>query len=310
MKGKQIRRTLGILCVATGVWMTFESPARSVSFTPPADNASPAQGSGGASRSGFQFVPPSDNSAPGNAAGGASRGDVFFIPHPDNAVPSRSSGGASRDGVFIPSPDNSAPETSAGGASRANDYGITYDLFTGSSVSMLAVTPPNFYGLTISERPTFMAYLPTSSAQQAIFRLKDASQSIIYEQTISLKGETGILTVELPDDAPALVTDQYYQWFVTLQTEDHLTPASPFVDGWIKRVEPTDAIAQAQASGDMLTVAETLAREGIWYDTSALLATLQAEQDSEVLVAHWAELLSSVGLDTLTDASLLHRDSY
>ena len=310
MKTERLKGSIGILCLATGVWLTSGQPARSVSFTPPSDNASPAQGSGGASRSGFQFTPPSDNSAPSNGAGGASRGDNFFIPHPDNATPSQSSGGASRDGVFIPAPENSAPENAAGGASRTNDYGLTNELFTGSTVSMLAITPPNFYGLTVSERPTFMTYLPASTAHQAIFRLKNEDQSIVYEQVIPLNGESGILTVQLPNDAPALVTNQYYQWFVTLQTEAHLTPASPFVDAWVKRIEPTDAIAQAQASGDALTVAETLAQAGIWYDSSAILATLQVEQGSTTILGHWSELLASVGLDNLAETSLLSADSY
>lgn len=310
MNVEQGRRAIGIVCLATGVWMTTGQPAQAVLFTPPSNNASPTQGGGGASRGGFQFVPPSDNPTPRRGTGGASRGDSFFIPHPDNATPPPSAGGASRDGVFIPTPDNAALETTVSRASRTNDYGMTNDLFTGSTVSMLAVTPPNFYGLTVSERPTFMAYLPPSSAHQAVFRLKNASQSIVYEQTIPLDGTAGILTIQLSDNAPALMIDQYYQWFVTLQTEDHLTPASPFVDAWIKRIEPTESMVQAQVSGDSLIVAETLAQSGIWYDTSALLATLQAEQNSEVMVAHWAEFLSSVGLDGLAEVSLISGNSY
>ena len=305
MKVEQGRRAIGIVCLATSIWTTTGQPVQSVLFTPPSDNASPPQGRGGASRGGFQFVPPSDNPAPARVTGGASRGDTFFIPPPDNAIPPPSAGGAARDGVFIPTPDNAALETTASGTSRANDYGMTNDLFTGSAVSMLAVTPANFYGLTISERPTFMTYLPSSSAHQAVFRLKDASQSIVYEQTIPLDGEAGILTIQLSDEAPALLIDQYYQWFVTLQTETYLTPASPFVDAWVKRIEPTESIVQAQVSGDSLAIAETLAQSGVWYDTSALLATITSEQNSEVMVAHWAELLSSVGLNDLAEVPLL-----
>ncbi|MEM9217339.1 MAG: DUF928 domain-containing protein [Cyanobacteria bacterium P01_F01_bin.150] len=305
MKVDLTSNTFKILCLATGIWILSGQPGLTVSFTPPADNASPTQGSGGASRSGFQFVPPSDNAAPRYGTGGGSRGDNLFIPHPDNIEPSQRTGGASRDGVFIPTPEYLAPEAVTGGTSRANEYGLTEDLLTGSAVSMLAVTPPNFYGLTVSARPTFMAYLPPSSAHQAIFRLKDSSQSIVYEQIIPLDGKAGILTVQLPSDAPALITEQYYQWFVTLQTKNDLTPASPFVDAWIKRIEPTDAMLEAQESGDPLTMAEVLAQSGIWYDTSALLATLQAVQNSEDLMEHWSELLSSVDLDSLIEVPLL-----
>ena len=310
MKTEQLKSSLGILCLSAGMWILSSQPGQSVSFTPPPDNATPTQGSGGASRGVFQFTPPSDNPAPRNGSGGASRSDTFFIPYPDSTIPSQQSGGTPWHGAFIPTPDNHVPENAISETSRTNDYGLVNEVLAGSSVSMLAITPPNFYGLTVSERPTFMTYLPTSTAHQAIFRLKNEAQVIVYEQVIPLNGEAGILTVKLPSDAPALTTNQYYRWFVTLQTEEHLTPASPFVDAWIKRIEPTDEIAQAQVSGDALTVAETLADAGIWYDTSAILARLQVEQKSTTMLDHWSELLSSVGLSDLAETPLLSGDSH
>lgn len=274
------------------------------SFNPPTDNASPSQSTGGASRSGLQFTPPSDHSTPRQTSGGASRGETFFIPLPDHTTPRQTYGGASREGAFIPPPDNATPSSTTGGGSRTGEYANTEaneDLLGVPALSMLAMTPSNFYGLTLSERPTFMAYIPASTSTQAIFSLKDEAQTVVYEKVLPLDGKAGIIAVQLPDDAPALNLDQYYQWFVTIQTEEYLTPSSPFVEAWVKRVTPTSDMAQVLESGDAIAMAEALAQAGIWYDTSAILAELQREASlpSNTRVAHWTELLSSVGLENL-----------
>ena len=93
---------------------------------------------------------------------------------------------------------------------------------------------------------------------------------------------------------------------MTLQTETDLTPASPFVDAWIKRVVPTPELTTALAA-EPLVAAEKLAEAGIWYDTSAILAGLQADPSvsHETLMTHWSELLSSVGLVDLVEMPLL-----
>ena len=293
---------LGLL----SAWATAFNPVAAASFTPPSDNSAPSQGSGGAARGGFQFLPPEDNATPRSGTSGAARSS--FIPPADNAVPQQTGGGAARgERGFIPSPDNARPLSSVSGAARADGYGGNSDVFTGLAQAMLPVTPSSFYGLTLSERPLIMAYVPASSAQQAIFRLKNESQAVIYEQIVPLSGETGILAIQLPDEAPVLQVGEYYQWFVTLQTDDYLTPSSPFVDAWIKRIEPTEAIAQAMESDDAIAQAETLAQEGIWYDAAAVLAVIQDQQTvaPELSSVHWNELLSSVGLDTLIETPLL-----
>lgn len=297
-----------VLCISVGGWLT--TPSLAVIFVPPENNVPPPQRSGGADRSSFQFIPPPDNSSPDHTSSGASR--VGFIPPPDNASPRQTASGASRGTIgFIPPPEQPAPQQpTASGASRS---GEGESFIVGSNVPgdiinhMMAVTPLNFYGgLTVSARPTVMAYLPPTSAQAAVFSLKDETEAVIYQQVVSLNRTGGILTIHVSEDAPELVIGEYYHWFVTLQIEDYITPGSPYVDGWVKRIEPTTAIAEAMASPDTLTKAEILAQSGIWYDAATHLASLQTPSSTNSKqVASWTEFLTSVGLDDLIHSSFL-----
>ncbi|MEO1591574.1 MAG: DUF928 domain-containing protein, partial [Cyanobacteria bacterium J06632_22] len=260
----------------------------------------PRQGSGGASRTGF--TPPTENNAPTQTSGGASR-DFGFGPPSDNSSPRNASGGASRE-AFIPPVDNAAPRSASGGAARTNDYGTSSALFQAVSESMLALTPDSFYGQTFRAHPTILTYVPASSSREAVFSLKDEAQNLIYQESVLLPQSGGIVAIELPASAPELEVGEYYQWFLTLQVEDQITPASPFVDAWIQRVEPTAALTETLAASDPLAAAELLAEQGIWYDTAAILSALQ--QDGSIETAEsWLELLTSVGLEGVAEVPVI-----
>lgn len=302
--------SLTSLLAKPGLTATFQPPADNTAprestggasrgeFIPPADNTAPRQASGGASRS--EFIPPADNTAPRQASGGASRTE-FVLPD-DNTAPQQAAGGASRAEFILPS-DQTSPDQTVGGSSRTNLYGSNPAL--SSSLSMMAVTPESFYGTTLLERPTFMAYLPASGVQEAVFSLKDEAGNLIYRAAVPISGEAGIVTISMPAEASALEVDKNYQWFVALKLDGHLTPNSPFVDGWIKRIEPNSVLTESLVEGDVLAEAEALAENGIWYDSAALFAQLRTEQpENSEIARHWEEFLNSVSLDELLDASI------
>ena len=267
-------------------------------FIPPANNSAPRQASGGASRA--EFVLPNDNTAPQQASGGASRAE-FVLPN-DNAAPQQAAGGASRAEFILPS-DQTSPDQTVGGSSRTNLYGSNPAL--SSSLSMMAVMPESFYGTTLLERPTFMAYLPASGVQEAVFSVKDEAGNLVYRAVVPISGDAGIVAISMPAEAPALEVDKNYQWFVALKLDGRLTPNSPFVDGWIRRIEPASALAEPLVEGDVLADAEALAESGVWYDSAALFAQLRIEQpENSEIARHWEEFLNSVSLDELLDASI------
>lgn len=316
MKDGLLMNLFKLTCTALGIWLATLLPSQAIIFVPPEDYSTvPERSDGGLSRSGIRFTPPRDNPTPYGTVGGASR--IGFTPPQDNPQPLRSVGGGSRIG-FIPPPNNPTPYKTANGGSREGETGDIALLFSDegfgnefldeSFTAMTAVSPSNLYGLTISARPAILAYLPETDAHTAIFSLKNESQSVIYRQVIPLAGANGILKIRLPEHAPELSIGESYQWFVTLQTEEYITPGSPYVTAWIKRVEASSIIPQTDFSTqDGLTKATIFARAGIWYDAAEQLAELQiAPQTQGHTAADWTEFLTSVGLDQLSGYSFLN----
>jgi len=293
MKQKWFVAALGAAALVPVTAWTQLGIAHAVSFTPPPGRSAPQQSTGGASRSGF-FTPMPGRNAPQQSTGGASRSG-FFTPPPGRNAPQQSTGGASRDSFFALPPGKTAPEQSMGGASRTNAYG---DYLTGgeSVRSMLALTPSSFYGTTLQARPTILVYVPASAAQEGVFSLNDDDQNLIYQVAVPVSSEGGVIAIELPESAPELAVEQNYQWFFSLKLEDSLTPASPFVNGWVQRIEQTVEQAQPLAVGDPIAHIAALGAQGIWYDTVAELAVLRSNQSDEAIAKHWEELLESVGL--------------
>jgi hypothetical protein len=171
---------------------------------------------------------------------------------------------------------------------------------------MLALTPQNYYGTTVAERPTILVYLPATDAEEAVFSLKDEAGTTIYEATIAINREAGIRAISLPASAPALEVGKNYQWFMALKIDEKLSPSAPYVDGWIQRVSISADMASNLKQADALQKAKILGQNGHWYDCVAALAMLRANQPTDqVLAKHWSELLSSVELNSIEQAPML-----
>jgi Domain of Unknown Function (DUF928) len=317
--------SLGAIACLSVLAGTPWQAAQAVPFTPPPGNASPSQATGGASR-GTTFVPPSRNSAPQQSTGGASRGTTFapprdnaapqqstggasrgttFAPPRDNAAPQQTTGGASRGSIFTPPIDNSTLRSSAGGASRTNLQGA-YASGQGSSVSMMALTPQSFYGTTISERPLFMVYVPSSDAREIVFSIKDQDDNMHYQMRLPAPAEAGVVAIQLPADAPALEIGKNYHWYTAVLTDGSMSPSTPFVDAWVQRIEASPELSQAMKLERGVEDVEILAESGVWYDSISALAILRtAQPTSETLAANWGELLDSVGLNDVATAGVV-----
>lgn len=288
------------------------------------DQGAPTQSRGGASRNGeWNLIPYPDQGTPSQSRGGASRnGEWNLIPYPDQGTPSQSRGGASRNGEWnlIPYPDQGTPAQSRGGTSRDGewnlvpypDQGIPAQSRGGSSrrtdlpQDMVTLMPEIGYGLTVSSHPTFFFYLPDSTAQAGLFRLKDAEGKVLYEQAIEQPNQAGIVAIALPEQLPELTVGNYYQWYVVLQSEGKFRPSSPFIDGWVQRVEPNPQVQQAEVGDSALGYAQALTHQNVWYDTLTTINTIRTTQPHSVEAQQqWQALLTSVSLDALVDAPVV-----
>jgi hypothetical protein len=298
-----------------------------VTFTPPDKNDAPSQATGGASRGGNLFTPSQDNSSPQQATGGASRGNLFtpsqgnsspqqatggaargnlFTPSQGNSSPQQASGGAARGNLFTPNPSNSSPQQASGGAARTGTYYVNPVAGEIGPAALIALLPQSFYGTTVSERPTIMVYLPISNAKEAIFSIKDDVGKTYYSMKINVALKAGVIPIQLPVEAPALAIGKNYHWFLAVKVNGNLSPSTPYVDGWIKRIQPTSDLANAMKQTDTLKLITALGKDGVWYDCVAKLGTLHASKPQDTALSkQWEELLSSVNLNTLVKSPLI-----
>ncbi len=301
MKYQSIASALGVFAlVASSAW----TPVQAVPFSPPPGNGVPSQATGGASR-GNLFVNTRSRTVR-QATGGASRG-TLFQPRGNRRAPQSAVGGASRGGFFQPARTNRAPRVATGGASRMGRQELDPSIVGSTGpAAMLALLPQSYYGTTISERPTILVYLPATGAEQAVFSLKDEAGNSVYETEVAVSKEAGVRTIALPKDAPALEVNKNYQWFLALKVDGRLNPSTPYVDGWIQRIQPSTELAAVLKQGDALQRAKALGAEGVWYDCVSTLASLRAGQPTSDLAQQWSELLESVELSAIDQAPMVN----
>ncbi|MGB3239633.1 MAG: DUF928 domain-containing protein [Geitlerinemataceae cyanobacterium] len=246
---------------------------------------------GASAQSRIQFNAPTD-AAPTDTTGGGIRGNVQFLA-PTDATPTDTTGGGIRgEEGFLP-PDNATPNTSMGSGTRG-----------AAPTQMVPLLPPAKYGRTIAARPTMLVYVPpTQTSQKVFFSVQDENRQNLYQTTLELPGEGGIIRVTLPESAPELELGKTYTWFFApVPSEGFLRPDNYGVVGWVKRVEPTMEIP---AAGSFVDRAAAYAASGVWYDTLNLVASAQQSQPNDpTLSGEWEDLLQQVGLEAVADQPL------
>lgn len=215
-------------------------------------------------------------------------GDSF----PSNAIAS----------VTFDPPGNGKPKDTVGGASR--DAGICPQDAVNPGPAVTPVMPSNEQALTMAEHPTFFVYIPQTTAQKAMFVVRDDNEDYYYKTTLPIPTKAGVISFKLPADAPALKSGKNYKWSFVLMCSAEIRPDSPWVEGEIQRIEPNSGRTLDNLSP--LERAAIYGKNGIWYDTITSLAEERRSQpDNVTLAANWENLLKSVGLGAIASQPLL-----
>ena len=192
---------------------------------------------------------------------------------------------------FVPPVDDGTPEHTAGAASRGR--------CPGDVAHTVPLVPNGHYGLTVSSRPTFFAYVPQTSAQTVFFSLKDNDSHYHYQATFPIAEKVGVYPFTLPDTAPALDPDRTYQWSFVLMCNGRLRPDSPIASGFVRYVTPESAQLSQLAGRPLLDQAIAYGDAGVWYDMLTALAALrQSHSDNSSLLENWESLLESAGIES------------
>ena len=206
---------------------------------------------------------------------------------------------------FEPPPGRDAPrEGTAGGGSRpvGSACGVSQSGVRGATLT--ALSPGRHLGLTASARPKFLVYVPKTSAQTMELSLFDEQMNGVYQMNVPVANRTGLVNIELPENAPSLVKDKPYYWTVALVCNKNERTEDIVVGGWIERSELNDNLKQQLAKVGAVERASLYAKQGFWYDAVNTLVELQQKEPQNVAIAaSWTELLKSVGLDAIAATS-------
>ncbi|MEM1253457.1 MAG: DUF928 domain-containing protein [Cyanobacteria bacterium P01_H01_bin.21] len=202
---------------------------------------------------------------------------------------------------FIPPEDSGQPRTNRAGGRRGQ---LCNNSMPTPSLTLLM--PPTNQGNTTAAHPTFLAYLPQTTAKQVFLSLEDEDNNYVYHTTFESPEAAGIVNFSIPETAPVLEIDKYYKVSLAMICGEILDPNDLVIEGWIKRIAPDMFTELPPSQETPLELGAWYARNGVWFDAVQMLADLRiAEPNNLDAIAAWKELLQSVGLDTMGTLPLL-----
>lgn len=210
-------------------------------------------------------------------------------------------GGSTVSVTFEP-PGKGTPRDTVGGASRGGGR----EDATATDSRIAPLIPANNDGLTVAEHPTFFVYVPQTSAQKAVFVLKDEKEDYYYEKTIAIPRTGGVIGLRLPTDAPGIEIGKNYKWSFLLICSEAMEPGTPAVEGKIRRVETNSVLLSQTKNLSPIERAALYGKNGIWYDTLTSIAEQRRLQPNDsTLAATWENLLKSAGLEAIASKPLI-----
>jgi Domain of Unknown Function (DUF928) len=201
-----------------------------------------------------------------------------------------------------PPPDN--PDSSAAGGRRDPTSCPQDAIVLKTNPLLTALSPTTKPGLTLAERPTFLVYVPKTSAQSAEFSLRSRDGRGVYRTTVALTKTPNIISISLPTQAASLEVAKQYTWSFAIICNPNDRVEDKFVMGTVQRTEldPTRLakIQQTPANQRLALYQEY----GIWYDAIALLFELKRTQSNDLSLGKaWREFLQSGGIDMTIDSN-------
>jgi len=215
------------------------------------------------------------------------------------AIATTSSVGLASGVTFTPAPENVAPRQGQAASSRSGK--VCGSTQAAEKAAVRVLLPRGNYGTTVSAHPEILVYVPETSAREGLFALKTSDKRMVQRMTVPLSGKAEIITIKLPETAPALEVGETYKWYFGVKCPGSLRPNDP-AEGWIKRIEPEEALLPTQS---LLEAAKVYGSAGIWYDAAAALGQLRKNEPNDRAIAqHWGEFLGSVGLNEMLDVEI------
>lgn len=154
----------------------------------------------------------------------------------------------------------------------------------------------------MATHPTFLVYVPRTSAKNGEFSLRSQDGRGVYRKTIALTDAPAVISIAPAAQAAPLEVGKQYIWSfaVICNPDDRLEDR--FVTGSVQRtkLEPS-RLRQIEQTPLKQRIA-LYQKNGIWYDALALLFELNHTQPNDPsLSIAWREFLQSGRIDTRID---------
>ncbi len=207
--------------------------------------------------------------------------------------------------IFKP-PNDGAPKTTNGAATRDGKTCLSDPSQDGKLT--VAILPQAHYGLTLSSRPEFLIYKTKTLAKQILFSLKSEDGEQVFQAFMPLPSETGIVSINMPAEAPELVANKKYKWTMAIVCGKALRPDSPTIEGWIQYIPKSPTLAAKLQALTPLDRIVLYGENGIWYDMVSDLNRLRrASPDNQTLTRAWEQLLQDNGLQAIEPISFIQK---
>ena len=195
------------------------------------------------------------------------------------------------DWSFWPNDDDQAPRRTVSGASRDSC----------SNHQMTALLPTSKSGFTSRSHPEVLVATSVNTPRKVLFTVQ-SENDYYYETYLELPETPGIVSIRLPDEAPALVDNELYQWSLIMMCNNMLRPDSPALHGWIQ-LQPGDDSNPMELSFEQ---AINYRNNYLWYDMIALLADLRTQDPNNQDVHHaWQSILEGADLASVANSPIL-----
>ena len=211
-------------------------------------------------------------------------------------------------------PNVGTPRRRTAAATRGATAAVPDSCGNSTNEQLVALLPSTEPALTVAEYPAIFVFLPQTSAKKAEFILvednkdNNKEREVLYETTVTLPSNPGIVSVSLPNNKtlPPVEVGKSYRWYFSVICNPQDRSDEPYVEGEIQRVEPSPNLVAELKNVPSRDRAALYAEAGIWYDAVNSIAQLRRSSPNDTAIAaDWAELLKSVGLDTISQKPLI-----
>lgn len=213
-----------------------------------------------------------------------------------------------------PPPDLDIPGDRVGAGRRGCAYAQTGKMLDQNKL-LTALVPVTqqargtriVWGLTASERPTFLFYVPyvVNEARFAKFVLRTADNKLVYQTPVNLPQTASIVRLPLPATAPSLEIGKQYHWYFNVYCAEKKPPIS-VVHGWVQRRALTPDMQKQLATATPNQQVAIYFNNGIWYDAVTTLSNLRAtEPRSSAIAQQWQSVLRLIGLEAIATEPII-----